>query len=94
MLVQIPQDLTRLQAECASRFANHPTVGFAVGEILRRLSDDVWENDQGVPKATADLLNAKISPLLDAVFHATTDSQLLAATDDLVVVWRRVAPLI
>jgi hypothetical protein len=94
MAVQLPRDIKRLRAECVARFGSKPTIEAVIGEILRCIDEEVWVDEQGVPAKTVDLLDAEISPALDAVFRAATDAQLSAAVDHLVVIWRRIKPFI
>ena len=94
MPIRLPQDITRLRAECARRFRDRPLVESAIGEILRCIDEEVWADEQGVPAATVDLLNKEISPALDSVFEAPSETRLRTAVDNLVVVWRRIQPLI
>ena len=94
MLIRLPQDITRLRADAATRFSTKPTFDFVVGEILRCIDEEICGDEQGLPSTTVDLLNKEISPALNAVFHARTDAQLAVAVDNLVKVWRRTLPFV
>lgn len=95
MPVQLPQDLTRLRIECAAWFDQHPTLSFAVGEILRCLHEDIWgEDDQGIEVAVADWIREELSMLITNVFEADAYAKKTAAVDNLVIRWRMVLPQI
>jgi hypothetical protein len=42
MALQLPQHITRLRIDFDEKLAERPTYAYVVGDILRRLDEEVW----------------------------------------------------
>jgi hypothetical protein len=92
MKIRLPQDLEALRDELPLRFARRPVFAFVLDEILRRLDEEVWADEQGVPASTGSLIDSRLSPLLEEVRDAVEEAEIERAMDNLVQTWRSILP--
>ena len=93
-MLEVPRDLKRLQADFAEKFAERPTYAYVVGDILRRIDEEVWADEQGVPRETVIELNRRLTPALEALLNESDPARIHASVDALVRIWWQVLPRI